>query len=118
MRRELYWLEDMSSAFKHLKAALILLLVMIYSDFTKSFTAETDAFVYADGAILSQKDSQRKFQPGQYSSRTIKLAERNYSIYVKEALSMNFAFKKSHRFLLSTEALTLTQITKLRDPYL
>ena len=59
---------------------------------------ETDASDFALGAILSQRNNERKLHPVAFHSWKIQLAEINYEIHDKELLAIVDAFKHWRRY--------------------
>lgn len=76
-------------------------------DFEKPFLVEANASSTAMGAVLSQTGEARLFHPVQYASHTLKVAERKYSVWEREALAIVFGLRKFCVYLLSTQPFLL-----------
>jgi len=59
---------------------------------------ETDALAFALGAVLSQRDDERRLHPVAFHSRKFQAAEINYKIHDKELLTVGDAFKHWRRY--------------------
>ena len=70
------WSPDCAVAFKLLKKAFSKIVTLAYTDFTKTFTVDTDASDYGIGGVLSQKNEQNREQPVAYFSRSLSKPER------------------------------------------
>lgn len=79
--------EMQEDAFIKLKQTLISAPVLVHPDFTEPFLLQTDASLLSIGAVLSQVIS-RVEHPVAYASRSLKPAEKNYSITELEALAV------------------------------
>ena len=97
----------MQKAFEELKKKLTSPPVLTFPDFEKSFVVETDASSVAVGAVLAQRNEDRKCHPVQYASRTMSDAEKKYSACEREALGVIFAVKKFRVYLMSTQKFIL-----------
>ena len=71
----------------------------MHFDPEKELVLETDASDYGVGAVLSHKMKNGTERPIGYVSRTLQVAERNYSTLEKEALAIIFGIKTFHQFL-------------------
>lgn len=86
-------------AFQELKNALMNPPLLIYPNWEKgNINLMTDASQYTIGAILSQGDVP-KDQPVAYVSRTLNIAEINYSVIQKELLAIVWAVKYFRPYL-------------------
>jgi hypothetical protein len=81
------WLTPHKQAFNDLKHALATQPVLAHPDFTKPWVLQTDGSFDGIGSVLSQIHD-GKDHPVAYYSRTLKKAERNYSAWEIEALSI------------------------------
>ena len=81
------WTIDQEEAFNKLKTLLIIVLILIYPDFTKKFYLYTDASDSGLEAVLSQKDDQNR----ERVIVSLKPAETRYSTTEKEALAVVWA---------------------------
>lgn len=59
-----------------------------------------DTLAFAIGAVLSQRDEQRRDYPIYFASRQLSAAEKNYTTTEREALGMVFDVKKLRHYLL------------------
>ena len=62
--------------------------ILVFPDFEKEFIVQTDASLYAVGAVLSQLDDEGNEHPIAYCSRTLSAQERNYTVTEKECLEV------------------------------
>jgi hypothetical protein len=91
---KLEWNSEANQAFQDLKIAFITVLILIHSDFSKSFFLESGAFDYAFGAILSQKKDDERFHPIVFHSWKFITTEINYEIHDKEFLAIVDSFQE------------------------
>ena len=68
--RELSWTEECQGSFENLKQLLTLTPILAYPNLTDEFCLDTDAFDYAIGAVLSQKQNGKE-RVVAYFSRTL-----------------------------------------------
>ena len=61
-------LEDALGAFHTLKQACMSVPILAFADYTKEFLLETDASKEGLGAVLSQKQADRRYHPVTYGS--------------------------------------------------
>ena len=73
--------------------------VLIMPDTTKPFRVEVDALNYATGGILSQLDSNGKWHPAAYLSKSMTDTEQNYKIHDKELLAVIRALEAWRHYL-------------------
>jgi len=59
---------------------------------------ETDASAFALGAVLSQRDDERRLHPVAFHSQKFQAAGINYKIHDKELLTVVDAFKHWRRY--------------------
>ena len=52
--------------------------MLVFPDFDKPFLLETDASKKGFGAVLSEKQSDGRYHPVAFSSRSLTLSEKNY----------------------------------------
>ena len=86
--RAFIWIQEQQDAFERLKRCLTSLLILAYPDFERPFILYTDVFSFALGAILSQKDDQKRERVIVYASRTLRPPERKYSATEVECLAV------------------------------
>lgn len=92
------WTDAQQAAFEDLKAALSSAPVLVSPDPNIPFTVHCDASKLAIGAVLSQEQG-KGLQPVAYESRKLNPAERNYSTYEKELLSVVHALVTWRHYL-------------------
>ncbi|KAG8916674.1 hypothetical protein FRC01_002921 [Tulasnella sp. 417] len=97
--KKFLWGQAQKEAFAELKTMFTTAPLLIWPDFDKPFTVETDCSDYARGAILSQIGQDGKLHPIAYSSKSLTDAEKNYDIYDKELLAIFKAFKEWRHYL-------------------
>lgn len=91
--------------------------ILVYPDFNKTFTLNTDASNFALGAILSQNN-----RPICYASRTLNEHEVNYSTIEKELLAIVWATKYfrpylfGRKFIIETDHKPLTWLFSIKEP--
>ena len=93
------WTEDCQQAFKLLKRKLSEAPVLVYPNFSKGFTVETDASYSGLGAILSQEQEDGCLHPVSYASRALSPAEQNYGITDLETLAVVWAVTHFRHYL-------------------
>ena len=82
------WSPECQHAFQHLKDALISPPVLVYPNFSKSFTLETSASAKGLGAVLSQLQDDGSLYPVAYANRSLSGAEKRYAITELETLAV------------------------------
>ena len=92
------WTEKEESAFRQLKAAMVIPPVLQLPDFDREFTVTTDASEVSVGAIL-QQDFGQGLQPICYDSIILHPAECRYSAYERELLGIIWAVGKWRHYL-------------------
>ena len=113
--------EQCLESFNNLKNALTSEPILRPPDFTREFFLYTDASGYCLGAVLGQKDDQKREYVIAYASRLLKGAELHYSITEKEALGVVFAIKYfrvylyGKKFTLITDHYALGYMMKMTD---
>ena len=65
--------------------------VLVFPDFEKPFLLETDASKEGLGAVLSQKQSDRRYHPVAFGSRSLTLADKNYHSSKLEFLALKWS---------------------------
>ena len=83
--------EDALEAFEVLKQACMIAPVLAFTDYTKSFLLETDAPKDGLGLVLSQKQADRWYHPGAYSSTALMPHEKNYHLTKLELSALKWA---------------------------
>ena len=87
-------------AFQQLKKAVMSALVLAYSDPSKEYLLETDASKLGLGAVLSQKQSDRRYHPVAFGSMALHGVEVNYHSTKLEFLAMKWSIKHFQTYLL------------------
>ena len=82
------WTKNKQHAFELLKLQVSQVPVLMHTDPDKQFWMETDASNYAYGTVLSQKQPDNWHHLIGFMSKSMNLAECNYSILDKEALAI------------------------------
>jgi len=72
---------------------------LTHFDSSLKLTLACDASAYGLGSVLSHKMPDGSERPIAYSSRTLSVAERNYSQLEKEGLACIFGIKKFHNYI-------------------
>ncbi len=93
------WTDKQQRAFDFLKERLMEAPILQYPDFGKQFILYTDASGTGLGAVLSQKDEEKRERVIAYASRSLNKAERNYGITDKECLAVIWAIKHFEQYL-------------------
>ena len=70
--------EDAMKALEVFKQVCMTAPILVFTDYTKPFLLETDAYKDGLGAVLSQKEVDRQYHPIAYGSRALIPHERNY----------------------------------------
>ncbi|GET04438.1 reverse transcriptase family protein [Rhizophagus clarus] len=108
------WENDQVDSFKYLKTCLMTPPILSYPNFEKPFILYTDASTFALGAILSQKNEDKKERVIAYASRTLGKHERNYGITQLECLAVVWAVKHFHHYLHGQKFTVITDHAALR----
>jgi hypothetical protein len=108
------WGKDQNEAFEALKERLTTPPILAYPDFEKPFILYTDASSFALGAILAQKDDEKKEHVLAYASRTLNKHERNYGVTELECLAVVWAVKHFHHYLHGRKFTVITDHAALR----
>ena len=91
-------MEKEESAFRQLKATMVIAPILELPDFDLEFTVTTNASEVSVGAIL-QQDFGQGLQPIYYDSRKLNPAECQYSAYERELLGIIWAIDKWRHYL-------------------
>jgi len=116
------WTALHESSFVRLKEALAADCLRNHFDNTRECELYTDCSDYACGAVLSQKDEANNDRVLGYFSKTLSLAERNYSVYQKECLAILRAIEffkqylQGTHFTVYTDHFSLASILNWKDP--
>ena len=88
--------------------------ILAYPEFEKPFILYTDASTFALGAILAQKDDNKKEHVIAYASRTLNKHKRNYGVTELECLAVVWAVKHFHHYLHGQKFTVITDHAALR----
>jgi hypothetical protein len=75
------WSKPEEKVFQELKQHICKEPVLMQPDQTKPFKVKVDTSNYVIGAVLMQKDDNRKMHPVAFFSKTMNKAQRNYDVY-------------------------------------
>ncbi|CAM8890495.1 unnamed protein product [Rhodiola kirilowii] len=101
------------AAFDELKEALTSTPIIRAPDWTQPFEIMCDASDYAVGAVLGQKVDKKPVVI-YYASRTLDVAQKNYSTTEKELLAVVFALEKFRSYLLCTKVVVYSDHAAIR----
>ena len=93
------WNKAQEDAFIEAKEALQSDALLVHFDRNKQLVLACDASPYGCGAVLSHQMPDGRERPIAYASRSLSVAEKNYSQLDREALSLIFGVKKFHKYL-------------------
>ena len=104
------WSEEIETAFNWLKSLLTEPPVLVYRRFGdgEQYLLETDARGIGLGGVLSEKQSDGKYNPIAYTSRSLQCNEKNYPISELETLAIVWAVKYFRAYLLGHPCTLLT----------
>ena len=104
------WSPECEAAFCKLKSLLTEAPVLVYPRFGKGehFLLETDASGVGLGAVLSQQQSDGRYHPIAYASRSLQPSEKNYAISELETLAIVWAVKYFRPYMLGYPCTVLT----------
>jgi len=120
-KRTFRWGSAQEEAFRKLKQAIGVNLVLKYPDFSKPFILRTDASETGVGACLSQKDKYGNEKIISFASKKLNSTLQNYATVEKEAYAIIYALDKfyeyldGHEFTLETDNQALTYLYKMRN---
>ncbi|CAM8982831.1 unnamed protein product [Rhodiola kirilowii] len=101
------------AAFDELKEAFTSTPIIRAPDWTQPFEIMCDASDYAVGAVLGQKVDKKPVVI-YYASRTLDVAQKNYSTTEKELLAVVFALEKFRSYLLCTKVVVYSDHATIR----
>jgi len=99
---EYVWGPEQQQSFENVKQALTAAPILLYPDFDKPFTLDTDASYDGLGAVLSQSDADGRLRPVLYISRATTPAERNLSVTELEATAVMWALEQCRHYVLGS----------------
>ena len=103
--KEWSWNPEAETAFQELKKRFTTAPILAHFDASRPIIIETDASDFAIGAVLSQRDNEKRLHPVAFHSRKFQPAEINYDIHDKELLAIVDAFKQWRRYCEGAEHL-------------
>ena len=109
------WSPDCETACATLKSKLVSPPVLAYPRFGKGFTLETDASIQGLGAVLSQKQTDRRLHPVAYASRALNPAEKNYSVTDLETLAVVWGIAHFHSYLYGSDVTVITDHSAVKQ---
>src|SRR5579859_6675998 len=113
---------EQQDAFECLKQCLVSAPILTYPRWDHRFILFTDASTFALEAILSQEDDEENERVIAYASRSLLLAEKNYTATELECLAIVWAIGKfhqyvhGHQFLLVTDHSALCYLFNITTP--
>ena len=93
------WSDKQQSAFDKSKQLLTSSQLLVHFDPSKKLILSCDASQYGIGAVLAHRFSDGSEKPIGFVSRTLTVAEKNYSQIKREGLACVFGVKKFHSYL-------------------
>ena len=118
--QEFHWTPECQEAFDKLKHSLEQTPTLKYPDTTKPFILNTDASMVAISYILQQKDSDGTIRPIAFGGRTLKQAEKNWTVTELECLALLEGCKaysnylSNNRFTILTDHISLKYLNDLK----
>lgn len=109
------WSRECEVAFEALKAAITHSPVLAYPNFSLDFVLETDACVKGLGAVLSQCQDDDILHPVAFASRSLSLAERNYSVTDLETLAVVWAMQHFRAYLYGHKVTVITDHSAVKS---
>ncbi|CAG8739219.1 14087_t:CDS:2, partial [Dentiscutata erythropus] len=108
------WEAEQQQAFEWLKVKLTSAPVLRYPDFKKPFYLHTDASGTGLGAVLAQKDPDKREYAVAFASRSLNQAERNYSTTEQECLAVIWAVEHFKHYFGTTHFYVVTDHAALK----
>ncbi len=103
------WTIEEHTVFERLKHLIVSSPVLVFPNFQQEFVIECDASTTGLGAVLLQQG-----KPVCFASRTLRDAEKNYSVIELESLAIVWAIKYFHSYLWHCEFKVITDHNPLR----
>jgi hypothetical protein len=94
------WTNKCTKALNQLKKWLSKAPVLIAPNWENPFEVYVNAFNFAIGSVLSQKDSKDHDRPIYFASRQLSAVEKNYFVTEREDLGVVYTVQKYRHFLL------------------
>ena len=107
-------MDNQQQAFKTLKKYLITAPIFRYPDFFKPFYIHTDASGTGIGAVLAQKDDQKKEYAVTYASWSLTKAEWNYAATELKCLAVVWAVEHFYQYLGTNQFYLITDHSALQ----
>nr|GFA84667.1 reverse transcriptase domain-containing protein [Tanacetum cinerariifolium] len=101
-------------AFQTLKRKLIEAPILIAPDWDLPFELMCDASDFAIGVVLGHRQ-EKHFRPIHYASKTMTMAESNYTTIKKEMLAVVYAFEKFRSYLIMNKSIMYTDHSALKS---
>jgi hypothetical protein len=101
--QEWNWTNKCEDTFRQLKHLFTSAPMLAMPDTQKPMRLECNASDFATGAVLSQKESDNKYHPVVYLSKSLTEPEHNYDIYDKELLAIIKALDAWRHYLEGAE---------------
>ena len=110
------WESPQQEAYETLKTVLLTEVFLVHPDNEKQFLLETDASLFAWGAVLSQQDDNGKWRPVGMVSKGFADAETRYDTHDRELLAIIRALQEFRHWLISSKypIIVLTDHNNLR----
>src|SRR5437867_10677960 len=108
------WTMECQQAYENLKELMITTPVLIHANLHKQFILTTDASQDSIGYVLSQEGSDGKEHPVAFSGRSLRRAEKNYSVTEKECLAFIEGVKEFYPYLCNNNFVMLTDHLSLK----
>lgn len=98
-RRKVDWTEDAIKKFEKCKQDLANVTLLAFPRYECPLALFCDASNFAIGSVLQQKDSKLGWQPIAFYSKKLNNAQKNYSTYDRELLSIYLSIKQYRHYL-------------------
>lgn len=115
------WEEEQQTAFEKIRNLLTEAPILSRPNFDVTFVLQTDVSHNGIGAVLTQTIDKRKYVIS-FASRSLTMAEQNYSTTEKECLAAIWsilkyrAYLEGYRFIVITDHSSLCWLNKLKNP--
>ena len=87
------WTSIHHAAFETMKVAFASQPVLLMPNYSKPFEIESDASLYATGAVLLQQDTNGEWHPVAFHSQSMSPTEWNYQVYDRELMAIIHALR-------------------------
>ena len=109
-----HWNDKCQDAFEKLRVAMTTTPVLAFADMSKPFILTTDASSESIGYILSQIGTDGKEHPISFSGRSLRNAERRWSVTEIEGLALVEGIKENYAFLFNSPFTVYTDHVSLK----